>query len=222
MTRLQQAVSFKFLESSCIVSEILRNDAENYCIIATGDKNLATWGEMWSEDDDYFSYSPYYFGSDMDDSDVDEYFDDDDYCGYSSGENYSSLMLAARRARAQAEGSDDASTAENISTTIHQVRSLQDSCCRFIALKFPFAYVEHRSPPIPDELQLKIIGFSFPEDEEMIRKYAEFSRSSVDFNSAKRMLENGNVNDLNQIGTVGVNKYRPQYSVCVNRPFHIK
>ena len=156
---------------------------------------------MWSEDDDYFSYSPYYFGSDMDDSDVDEYFDDDDYCGYSSGENYSSLMLAARRARALAEGSDDASTAaENISPAIYQVRSLQDSCCRFIALKFPFAYVEHRSPPIPDELQLKIIGFSFPEDEEMIRKYAEFSRSSVDFCSAKRMLDNGNVNDLNQIG----------------------
>ena len=155
---------------------------------------------MWSDDDDYFSYSPYYFDSDMADSDDGHYFDDDDYCGYSSGEDYSGVMLASRRARAQAEASDDASTAENLSAPNYQVFSLQDLCCRFIALKFPFAFVEHRSPPIPDQLQLKIIEFSFPEDEEMIRKYAEFSRSNVDFCSAKRMLENGNVKDLNQIG----------------------
>ena len=153
---------------------------------------------MWSDEDDYIS--PYYFDSDND-SDDDHYFDDDDYyCGYSSGEGYSGLMLAARRVRAQNEDSDEASNAENSSAASNQVFSLQDLCCRFIALKFPFAFVEHRSPPIPDELQLKIIEFSFPEGEEMIRKYAEFSRSSVDFCSAKRLLENGNVKDLNQIG----------------------
>ena len=134
----------------------------------------------------------------MDDSEDDIYYDDGDYCGYSSGEDYSIVM--PRRARVQTEGSDETSTTEDVSTRTYQVSSLKDLCCRFIALKFPFAFVEHRSPPIPDELQLKIIEFSFPEDEEMIRKYAEFSRSSVDFSSAKRLLENGNVKDLNQIG----------------------
>ena len=84
------------------------------------------------------------------------------------------------------------------STTTYQLLSLQDLCCRVIALRFPFAYVEHRSPPIPDELQLKIIGFSFPEDEQMIIKYAQFSSHSVDINSAKSTL--GNVKNLNQIG----------------------
>lgn len=153
---------------------------------------------MWSDDDDYFSYSPYYFGSDMDDSDDDHYYDDEDYCGYSSGEDFSVVM--SRRPRPQTEGSDGTTTTEDVSIRTYQVSSLQELCCRFIALKFPFAFVEHRSPPIPDELQLKIIEFSFPDDEEIIRKYAEFSRSSVDFSSAKRLLENGNVKDLNQIG----------------------
>ena len=60
--------------------------------------------------------------------------------------------------------------------------------------------IEHRSPPIPDELQLKIIGFSFPEDEQMMMKYAQFSRGGVDvsLNTARSVV--GNVKNLNQIG----------------------
>lgn len=156
---------------------------------------------MWSDDDDYFSYSPYYFGSndDMDDDSVDDhYFDDEDYY-YSSGEDdYSGLVLA--RPRIRTKSNDSEAPTEIVCTPSYKVTSLQDSCCRFIARRFPFAFIEHRSPPIPDELQLKIIQFSFPEDEDMIRKYAEFSRSSVDYYSAKRMLENGHVEDMNQIG----------------------
>ena len=155
---------------------------------------------MWS-DDDYYSFSPYYFGSndDMDDDSDDHYFDDDDddYY-YSSGDDYVDYV---GRHRIRSKGDENEEITEiNISTPSYQVSSLQDLCCRFIARRFPFAFVEHRSPPIPDELQLKIIQFSFPEDEEMIRKYAEFSRSNAEFCSAKRMLENGNVKDMNQIG----------------------
>lgn len=145
---------------------------------------------MWSDDDDYFSYSPYYFGSDTDDS-------DDVYCGYSSGED---LYMTALRDPSRTETIGGSTLSVEVAPQIYEVPSLQDLCCRFIALKFPFAFVEHRSPPIPDELQLKIIEFSFPDDEDMIRKYAEFSRSSVDFYSAKTMLDSGKVKDLNQIG----------------------
>ena len=100
------------------------------------------------------------------------------------------------------EESNNASTTKNASGTLYQLLSLQDLCCRVIALKLPFAYVEHRLPPIPDELQLKIIGFSFPEDEQMIMKYAQFSsRSSVDVSLAESAL--GNVQTLNQIGRCG-------------------
>lgn len=156
---------------------------------------------MWSDDDDYFSYSPYYFGSndDMDDDSDDHYLEDayDDYY-YSSGEDCSGLVLARNRARTKSNESETLSEID--SEPSYKVSSLQDLCCRFIARRFPFAFVEHRSPPIPDELQLKIIQFSFPEDEKMIQKYAEFSRSNVDYCAAKRMLENGNVKDMNQIG----------------------
>lgn len=155
---------------------------------------------MWSDDDDCFSYSPYYFGSDMDDDSGDDhyYFDEyDDY--YSSGEDCSGLVLA--RNRICSKDNDSEASVEVASTPSYKVAPLQDLCCRFIARRFPFAFIEHRSPPIPDELQLKIIQFSFPEDEKMIQKYAEFSRSGVDYCSAKRML--GNVKDMNQIGRCG-------------------
>lgn len=147
---------------------------------------------MWSEDDDYCIYSPYYGGSDFDDS------DDDIYYGYSSGEDFITVMPPRSRTKITSEGS--ATTDEEVPPQTFEAPSLQDLCCRFIARKFPFAFVEHRSPPIPDELQLKIIEFSFPDDEEMIRKYAEFSRTNVDFYSAKRMVENGKVKELNHIG----------------------
>lgn len=156
---------------------------------------------MWSDDDDYYSYSPYYFGSndDMDDDSDDHYLEDayDDYY-YSSGEDCSGFVLARNRARTKSNESD--AVLEIDSTPSYKVSSLQDLCCRFIARRFPFAFVEHRSPPISDELQLKIIQYSFPEDEKMIKKYAEFSRSTVDYCAARRMLENGNVKDMNQIG----------------------
>ena len=160
---------------------------------------------MWSDDDDFFAYSPYYFGSDMEDSDVDVYnFDEDDFEMLRIAQ-YLDLAALLRRGREESKLTKPSasSTTENTpatATTTYQLLSLQDLCCRFIALRFPFAYIEHRSPPIPDELQLKIIGFSFPEDEQMMMKYAQFSRGGVDvsLNTARSVV--GNVRNLNQIG----------------------
>lgn len=167
---------------------------------------------MWWDDDDYYSI-PYSFGSndDMDDDSDDHYTFDDDYY-YSSGEDYSDVI--SRRMRSKSDDVEDITEIE-ASTPSYQVSSLQDLCCRFISRRFPFAFIEHRSPPIPDQLQLKIIQFSFPEDEDMIRKYAEFSRSSVDFSAARRLVENGTVKDVNQIGfrlsaTVGDRRTYPR------------
>ena len=163
---------------------------------------------MWSDDDDFLAYSPYYFGSDMEDSDVDVYnFDEDDFEMLRIAQ-YVDLPALLRRGREESKLTKPSasSTTENTpatattQTTTYQLLSLQDLCCRVIALRFPFAYIEHRSPPIPDELQLKIIGFSFPEDEQMMMKYAQFSRGGVDvsLNTARSVV--GNVKNLNQIG----------------------
>ena len=77
-----------------------------------------------------------------------------------------------------------------------EVPSLVDIVSRFVALKFPFAYIEHRNPPVPEELQLKVIWFSFPDNEAVVRKHAEFS--GHDFKHDR--LENECVKNLRQIG----------------------
>ena len=81
-----------------------------------------------------------------------------------------------------------------------QVPSLEDISSRLVALSFPFAYVERRNPPVPDELQLKIMSFSFPDNEEIIEKWAEFSQSTVDISDPQQLCASGRVKDLTQIG----------------------
>ena len=168
--------------------------------------------KMWSDDDEYFTYSPHYYGSDDDiidsDDDLNFSFDDDDYtyC-HSVGSDeervlYPSLLLS-KSGHWEVKKHENTASSVAVSSPVYQVQSLVDSCSRFIAVSFPFAYLEHRCPPIPDELQMKVIKFSFPEDKEMIRKYAEFSRSNVDFSYASTLHKNGSVKDLNQIGRLG-------------------
>ena len=88
-----------------------------------------------------------------------------------------------------------------------QVPSLVDISSRLVALNFPFAYVEQessgipRNPPVPDELQLKIISFSFPDKEEIIEKWAKFSQGPVDISIPQQLCASGcTVRDLTQIG----------------------
>ena len=88
-----------------------------------------------------------------------------------------------------------------------QVPSLVDISSRLVALNFPFAYVEQessgipRNPPVPDELQLKIISFSFPDKEEIIEKWAKFSQGPVDISKPQQLCASGcTVRDLTQIG----------------------
>ena len=93
--------------------------------------------------------------------------------------------------------------------TLSQVPSLVDISSRLLALRFPFAYIEHRNPPVPDELQLKIISFSFPDNEDIIQRYAEFSGSSVD-NRPRFRCATGHVKDMTQIGKLGILEYKAE------------
>lgn len=50
-----------------------------------------------------------------------------------------------------------------------QVMSLVELAAREVACHIPFEVVEHVYPPVPEQLQLRIACWSFPENEEDIR-----------------------------------------------------
>lgn len=50
-----------------------------------------------------------------------------------------------------------------------QVLSLVELSARVVAFHIPFEVVEHVCPPVPEQLQLRIAFWSFPENEEDIR-----------------------------------------------------
>ena len=155
----------------------------------------------WYSDveEDYFDF-PYYGNADFDYVDDDSDYDEDDIFGYGSDVTVSPPSSPAWRGSAELRNNTDIEGNDEPSALIFQVPSLVDISSRFVALKFPFAYIEHRNPPVPDELQLKVISFSFPDNEEIVRKYAEFSRNSVDVEYASGLCKTGCVKDITQIG----------------------
>ena len=54
-------------------------------------------------------------------------------------------------------------------------------CAQKVACHIPFEVVEHFYPPIPEDLQLRIAFWSFPENEEDIR-YSDDNKRSRHFN----------------------------------------
>jgi len=50
-----------------------------------------------------------------------------------------------------------------------QISSLVELTAQAVARHIPFEVVEHFQPPVPEQLQLRIAFWSFPENEEDIR-----------------------------------------------------
>lgn len=155
---------------------------------------------MWSDlYDDYYPHESY-FDADSDDSDAamydeDMYYDSDNSLP-SPTEDTGIVFLKNRDSE------------EVRKPKLLQVPSLVDISSRLLALRFPFAYIEHRNPPVPDELQLKIISFSFPDNEDIIHRYAEFGRSSADITHQQFRCTTGHVKDMTQIGKLGRLEYK--------------
>lgn len=59
-----------------------------------------------------------------------------------------------------------------------QPLSLVELTAQTVACNIPFEVVEKFFPPIPEQLQLRIVLWSFPENEEDIR-YANFLKKMV-------------------------------------------
>jgi len=82
-----------------------------------------------------------------------------------------------------------------------EVLSLIEICSKCVAKNHAFETVELYTPPIPDNLQLRIAYHSFPESEEEIRLYSCLASGSNDkFKQGEILAKTGNVHDVLQIG----------------------
>ena len=86
-------------------------------------------------------------------------------------------------------------------TSDGSVMSLTEIAAREVASYIPFEVVETRPDPVPDELQLRIAFWSFPDNEEDIRLYSCLANGSSDeFTKGENLLKAKCVKDLLQIG----------------------
>lgn len=82
-----------------------------------------------------------------------------------------------------------------------QGMSLVELASKEVACNVPFEIVEHTFPPVPEELQLRIAFWSFPDQEDDIRLYSCLANGSVDeFLKGETLLRNKAVKDMLQIG----------------------
>jgi len=81
------------------------------------------------------------------------------------------------------------------------VLSLTDLSARVVASYIPFEVVESVSPPVPEQLQLRIAFWSFPDNEEDIRLYSCLANGSADeFQKGESLYRGRAVQSLLQIG----------------------
>ncbi|XP_032868578.1 zinc finger SWIM domain-containing protein 8 [Amblyraja radiata] len=82
-----------------------------------------------------------------------------------------------------------------------QVTPLVELSAKQVALHIPFEVVEKVYPPVPEQLQLRIAFWSFPENEEDIRLYSCLANGSADeFQRGDQLFRVRAVKDPLQIG----------------------
>jgi len=81
------------------------------------------------------------------------------------------------------------------------VLPLVELTAKRVALDIPFEVVERFHQPVPENLQLRIAYWSFPDNEEDIRLYSCLANGNVDeFSKGQTLFENKSVENLLQIG----------------------
>lgn len=81
------------------------------------------------------------------------------------------------------------------------VQTLTEMCARTVAAHIPFEVVEQMMPPVPEQLQLLIAFWSFPENEEDIRLYSCLANGNADeFLRGENHYKHKSVHDPLQIG----------------------
>lgn len=86
-------------------------------------------------------------------------------------------------------------------STDSQVTTLTELAAKCVASFIPFELVEHFVPPVPEQLQMRIAFWSFPDNEEDIRLYSCLANSSSDeFHRGDQLYRNRSVKEPLQIG----------------------
>ena len=76
-------------------------------------------------------------------------------------------------------------------------------CARKAAAHIPFEVVEQMMPVVPEQIQLWIALWSFPENEEDIRLYSCLATGNADeFTKGESLFKHNGVRDLLQIGAL--------------------
>jgi len=79
--------------------------------------------------------------------------------------------------------------------------NLVELAAKCVASHIPFEMVERFYPPVPEQLQLRIAFWSFPENEEDIRLYSCLANGSAEeFMKGERLCKNDCVSETLQIG----------------------
>ncbi|VVC95734.1 unnamed protein product [Leptidea sinapis] len=100
-------------------------------------------------------------------------------------------------------------------------RVLRKKPVKCVASHIPFELVEHVYPPVPEQLQLQIAFWSFPDSEDDIRLYSCLANGSADeFQKGEHLFREKAVKDVLQIGfhlsaTVYITMARSQFNVAV-------
>ena len=129
--------------------------------------------------------------STFDDSDR---FDEDSLCSWISEPESVSMNWRGWRRISQNGGSSDLDSEDN-------VESLVEVCARTVAKSIPFELVERMYPQIPEQMQLRIAFWSFPDGEGDIRVYSCLANgSSEEFSRGEHLVKVKAVKDALQIG----------------------
>lgn len=85
---------------------------------------------------------------------------------------------------------------------------LVELTARCVAAHIPFELVEHVYPPVPEQLQLRIAFWSFPDNEEDIRLYSCLANGSADeFLRGEHWFKTRTVKEPLQIGDYSLKMY---------------
>lgn len=89
----------------------------------------------------------------------------------------------------------------NFTFTEKTVSTLSELSAKCVASHIPFELVEHVYPPVPEQLQLQIAFWSFPDSEDDIRLYSCLANGSADeFQRGEHLFRDRAVKDVLQIG----------------------
>ncbi|XP_073985781.1 zinc finger SWIM domain-containing dorado isoform X1 [Rhodnius prolixus] len=142
--------------------------------------------ELWPEEQDRFSFE---------DSDR---FEEDSLCSWSTEPE---SVCNNWRGWKRPTGSNSVYNGKKLSSESSRVPPLCELAARCVASHIPFELVEHVYPPVPEQLQLRIAFWSFPDNEEDIRLYSCLANSSADeFQRGEHLFKSRAVKDPLQIG----------------------